>query len=64
MAECTKKKNLESCRCTYKSCPNHGHCCQCIRNHRDAGEFPACFFTEEGERTYDRSFRNLMKYHR
>jgi hypothetical protein len=29
----------------------------CARN----GEFPACFFSKEGERAYDRSFAALVK---
>jgi len=62
--ECRKEKNLESCRCTYPGCPHHGICCLCVRNHRDRGELPGCFFTEEGERTWDRSVRNYLKHHR
>jgi len=62
--DCQKDTNLKSCRCTYTSCPNHGKCCACVRNHRDSGEAPACFFTAAAERTYDRSIRNLSKNHR
>jgi len=62
--ECQKEKNLKTCRCTYTACPNHGNCCACVRSHRDKGEIPGCFFTEAGEKTWDRSWRNLTKYHR
>lgn len=62
--ECRKENNLETCRCTYPGCPNHGICCLCVRNHRDKGELPGCFFTEEGERTWDRSIRNFIERHR
>lgn len=52
-----------SCRCTYP-CDRHGKCSECVAYHRDSGEFPACFFTPEGEKTYDRSWANLQKYYR
>lgn len=54
---------LDTCKCTY-SCERHGNCKECIAYHRDSAEFPACFFTPEGERTYDRSWRNLQKHYR
>jgi hypothetical protein len=60
--ECTKEKNLQSCTCTYLSCDKRGLCCACVQYHRNLGEIPGCFFPPEGERTYDRSVRNLMKY--
>lgn len=56
-------KNLLVCTCTY-SCAKKGKCCECIAYHRDSGEFPACFFTAEGEKTYDRSFASLQRYRR
>jgi hypothetical protein len=39
-------------------------CCVCVRTHRDKGEVPGCFFTKEGECTWNRSVKNLGKYHR
>ncbi len=54
-------KNERSCNCTYSGCPRHGLCCECIAYHRRDGEFPACFFSEEGERTWDRSFACLVR---
>ncbi|MBI5244570.1 MAG: hypothetical protein HY922_12960 [Elusimicrobia bacterium] len=64
MTDCPKKdENLKDCNCTY-SCSKKGRCCECVAYHRSQGEFPACFFTAQGERTYDRSFAALQKYHR
>jgi hypothetical protein len=60
MSDCPQKKeNLKGCNCTYSSCSRKGKCCECLAYHRDNGEFPACFFSKEAERTYDRSFENL-----
>lgn len=43
------------CPCTYAGCPRHGACCQCVKYHRGMDQLPACCFTPEEERTYDRS---------
>lgn len=59
--DCQHKRNLEDCRCTYLSCSRRGNCCACVRNHRDKGELPACFFSREGEMTYDRSLEHLFR---
>jgi len=48
------------CPCTY-SCGKHGKCCECVAYHLRSGEFPACFFSEKAEVSYDRSFSKLMK---
>lgn len=43
MAECPNKaKNQEKCNCTYKDCPRHSVCCECVRYHRENGGMPAC----------------------
>ncbi len=64
MTECPKKaENIEGCNCTYP-CSRKGRCCECLGYHRGRGEFPACFFTAEGERTYDRSFSALRRHRR
>ncbi|MDR0596085.1 MAG: hypothetical protein LBG50_00885 [Clostridiales Family XIII bacterium] len=47
------------CSCTY-SCENHAKCCECVAYHRDMGQFPACFFSAEAERKYDRSLGALI----
>ncbi len=49
------------CNCTYTGCVRHGKCEECVKFHRDSGEFPACFFSAEGEKSYDRSFSKLVK---
>jgi hypothetical protein len=43
-----------TCPCTYP-CDKKGQCCACVAYHRRQGELPACYFTPEAERTYDRS---------
>lgn len=57
--ECRKNENVKSCACTY-GCHNSGNCCACVRFHRGRGEFPACFFSKEAEKKYDRSFAALV----
>lgn len=55
------KKNIDGCNCTYEPCPRKGKCCECISYHRRSGELPACYFTKEQERTYDRSISYFVK---
>lgn len=50
----------KGCPCTYP-CENHGKCCDCIAYHRNRGEAPACLFSREAEKTYDRSIENLCR---
>lgn len=50
---------IESCKCTNMSCPLRGKCCECVEKHIGKGQVPACFFSEEGEKTYDRSVANF-----
>lgn len=60
--ECkNKEKNLKECNCTYPGCSRKGICCECIMYHKEMNELPACFFSDETERTYDRSFRKFIK---
>ncbi|MDD5747040.1 MAG: DUF6485 family protein [Candidatus Omnitrophica bacterium] len=60
--ECTNiKKNREACNCTYSGCSRKGKCCECLQYHRQSGELPACFFSKEDERTYDRSVRRFIQ---
>ena len=58
--ECKKEKNLKGCNCTY-SCSKKGLCCDCLQSHLSSGEFPACFFPDDIEKTYDRSIGNFVK---
>ncbi|HDQ40499.1 MAG TPA: hypothetical protein ENN39_05645 [Desulfonatronum sp.] len=54
--QCPRVKiNAKYCTCTYEGCPRHGLCCECLHYHRQRRELPACYFTEEEERTYNRS---------
>ena len=53
--ECNLKTNLQSCTCTYEPCSRKGKCCECISFHRGSDELPACYFTADVERTFDRS---------
>jgi hypothetical protein len=59
--ECISTTTLEHCTCTYTSCDKRGNCCKCVLYHREKGQIPGCFFTTEGELTYDRSLRNFIK---
>jgi hypothetical protein len=57
---CTKTTNLKDCPCTYP-CSRKGACCECIRSHWfSRRELPACFFTPEAERTFDRSLDHFL----
>jgi hypothetical protein len=55
------KKNMARCTCTYAGCSRHGVCCECLHYHLAMKQLPACCFTPEAERTYDRSFRKFME---
>jgi Domain of unknown function (DUF6485) len=54
--ECRKEKNLKNCPCTYPGCERKGLCCECVSYHGEMNELPACYFSKEAEKTYDRSF--------
>ncbi|MCX6761989.1 MAG: DUF6485 family protein [Candidatus Moranbacteria bacterium] len=58
--ECKKEENKKACPCTY-DCKLKGFCCECIKEHREKGELPACYFSKEVEKTYDRSVENFIK---
>ncbi len=65
MADCKNlNQNNSICNCTYPGCPRHGVCCECLAYHRSSQELPACYFDAKGERTYDRSIENCLKYSR
>jgi len=59
--ECKKETNLDQCNCTYEPCSRKGICCECVAYHKNHGELPACFFSAEAERTYDRSIRKFIE---
>ena len=60
MKECNFTKNMTNCNCTYEPCSRKGNCCDCIQYHRRSGELPACYFTNEIEKTYNRSVERFI----
>lgn len=58
--ECKKSTNLNDCPCSYPSCPRKGVCCECIKFHRSMNELPACYFSSEAEKSYDRSVEKFI----
>ena len=62
--ECNQERIRKDCPCTYEPCSRKGRCCECIAYHARLGEYPGCFFTPEGERTWDRSWECLSRHHR
>jgi len=59
--ECQREENLKSCPCTYSGCERKGICCECLKYHWDRKELPACLFSKEVEKTYDRSIERFIK---
>lgn len=65
MADCpNREKNLKNCNCSYRACGKQGMCCECLHYHRKMGELPACFFTDDVEKTYDRSIERFIRMHK
>lgn len=60
MVECKSEENERNCNCSYP-CEKKGMCCECLSYHKNRGEFPACFFPDEIEKTYDRSIDNFIR---
>jgi len=62
---CNKSNNLQTCTCTctYSPCSRKGLCCECVAYHRKSGEIPGCFFTKNGEASYDRSITAFLRDH-
>jgi hypothetical protein len=59
--ECKKEENLESCNCTYEPCSRKGVCCDCIAYHLKSRQLPACCFSADTEKTFDRSFEHFAR---
>ncbi|MCX6707088.1 MAG: DUF6485 family protein [Candidatus Woesearchaeota archaeon] len=59
--ECKKESNLNWCTCTYPGCPRKGLCCECVRHHAAKRQIPACFFSKQAEKMYDRSFGKFVE---
>ncbi|HHE39418.1 MAG TPA: hypothetical protein ENL20_12745 [Candidatus Cloacimonetes bacterium] len=55
-----QEKNQQSCNCSYP-CGKKGICCECISYHRSRRELPACYFSNDAERTYDRSISYFIE---
>lgn len=60
--ECSPDKNKAICNCSYEPCSRKGKCCECVAYHLRNEEVPACFFPNDIERTYDRSFKRFAEY--
>jgi len=58
--ECKKEENIKDCPCTY-DCDKKGMCCECIKYHLARKELPACYFSKQAEKTYDRSFEKFAQ---
>jgi len=59
--DCKIERNMKRCNCTYNPCSRKGNCCDCIIYHINSRELPACFFTTDAERTYDRSYEHFAR---
>jgi len=58
---CPSSGSTNHCTCTYVGCDKRGNCCRCVTYHRQRNELPGCFFSAEGERSYDRSLTHFLK---
>jgi hypothetical protein len=61
MMECNKEQNKKNCNCTYEPCSKKGVCCECISFHLSNRELPACCFSDDVEKTFDRSFEKFAE---
>jgi hypothetical protein len=59
--ECRQVQNNKNCNCSYEPCSRKGVCCDCVRYHLRSRQLPACFFPDDVERTYDRSFEKFAE---
>ncbi len=59
--ECKKDENIAECTCSSTTCQIRGVCCDCVRNHREAGEIPGCFFPKSAELKHDRSLEYFIE---
>ncbi|MFC1646521.1 DUF6485 family protein [Candidatus Omnitrophota bacterium] len=64
MKSCSNKEiNLKNCNCSYEPCSRKGICCECIAYHLKNDQLPACYFSKDAEKTYDRSISNFIRTH-
>ncbi len=61
MKECNVEKNKDRCNCTYEPCGRKGVCCECISYHWGMGQFPACLFPDDVEKSWDRSVERFIE---
>ncbi len=54
------KNKVNECPCT-ASCALRGNCCDCVAYHVKKNQFPACFFSKQGEAKWDRSIECLLE---
>ncbi|MCP4747513.1 MAG: cytosolic protein [Desulfobacteraceae bacterium] len=59
--ECNLEKNKKNCNCSYEPCPRKGICCECLQYHLKKRQLPGCCFSNDAERTYDRSFTHFAR---
>lgn len=60
-SECARKATgVDDCPCTYPGCSRHGNCCQCVSYHKGKDQLPACYFSAEQEKTFDRSISYFL----
>jgi len=63
LSECNNEENKKNCICSYP-CNKKGICCECIKYHWNRGEFPACFFPKDIEKTYDRTIDKFIEVYK
>lgn len=62
--ECSREENSKNCPCTWADCSRRGVCCLCLKYHLSKDELPACCFSAEAEKSYDRSIDNFIRDYR
>ena len=62
--ECKVSQNKKICNCSYEPCSKKGICCECIAYHKNNNELPACYFSDDIEKTYDRSIENFIRHYK
>ena len=58
--ECKKEQNKTMCNCSFH-CSKMGMCCECVKYHRELGQLPACYFSEDAEATGDGSVQAFIR---
>jgi hypothetical protein len=59
--DCIATRDVSHCTCSCTGCDKRGSCCQCVIYHRGKGEIPGCFFSPDGEASYDRSLAHFLR---